>query len=162
METFSHTQQASKYTQSNGAETALTVLMEFQLGITELCARDPVKAVRLNAWYQTLLSAGFPIIETGKEVAEVWGILAADPRLKNLIIARPDAKKPRSGQDLHIAAASIVSRRPIATFNVRDFMLINSYYALPGVYNPLENKWYAKFNSFSQTEISPNGDRLSE
>ena len=132
-------------------------LMEVHLGITELSTRDPVKAVKLSAWYQQLLSAGFPIIDTGKDVAEVWGTLAADPRLRNLIIARPDAKKPRNGQDLHIAAASIVSRAPIATFNVRDFMLINSCYSLPGVYNPLENKWYARLSPISQSD-APSGE----
>jgi toxin FitB len=137
-------------------------IMEFQLGITELCARDPLKAVKLSGWYQRLLSAGLPIIDTGKDVAEVWGTLAADPRLKNLIIARSDAKKPRSGQDIHIAAASIVSGMPIATFNVRDFLLINSCYPLPGVYNPLENKWYAQFKSLSQSEAPSTGAGLPE
>ncbi|MGV1951051.1 PIN domain-containing protein [Agrobacterium vitis] len=134
----------------------VAALMEFQLGITELCARAPAKAVRLTAWYQALLSAGLPIVETCKNVAEVWGILAAEPRLKNLMIARPEAKKPRSGQDLHIAAASIVSRIPIATFNVRDFLLIDSCYQLPGVFNPMENRWYAQ-SVLKQSEAPPTG-----
>ncbi|MBB6487951.1 PIN domain-containing protein [Rhizobium lusitanum] len=135
----------------------VAAIMEFQLGITELCSRHPVKAIQLSAWYQQLLSAGFPIIDTDKDVAEVWGTLAADPRLRNLIIARPDAKKPRNGQDLHIAAASLVSRMPIATFNVRDFMLIDSCYPLPGVYNPLENKWYTRLDSISQSDAASGG-----
>lgn len=56
------------------------------------------------------------------------GNLAADPRLRNLIVSHPGAKRIRLGQDLHIAAAALVSQLPIATFNVKDFLLINSYY----------------------------------
>ena len=49
-------------------------IVEFQQGIMQLCSRDPVKAVRLTTWYQGLIATGMPILETGKEVAEVWGI----------------------------------------------------------------------------------------
>ncbi|WP_210252618.1 hypothetical protein, partial [Agrobacterium vitis] len=42
LETFSHTQQASKYTQSNGAETALTVhlVVVKEQNHTEIQMRD--------------------------------------------------------------------------------------------------------------------------
>ncbi|WP_341872612.1 PIN domain-containing protein [Sinorhizobium fredii] len=119
-------------------------IVEFQLGIMQLCSRDPVKAVRLTTWYQGVIAAGMPILETGKEVAEVWGNLAADPRLRNLVVSHPGAKRIRFGQDLHIAAAALVSQMPIATFNVKDFLLIDSCYPLPGIYNPQDDKWYAQ------------------
>lgn len=64
-------------------------IMEFQQGITQLCSRDPVKAVQLTRWYQNLMTLGMPILETGKEVAEAWGTLAADPKLRNLIVSHP-------------------------------------------------------------------------
>lgn len=119
-------------------------IVEFQQGIMQLCSRDPVKAVRLTAWYQRLIATGMPILETGKDVAEVWGNLAADPRLRNLMISHPGAKRIRFGQDLHIAAAALVSQLPIATFNVKDFLLINSCYPLPGIYNPQDDRWHAR------------------
>jgi predicted nucleic acid-binding protein len=119
-------------------------LMEFQLGIMELCSRDPIKAVKLSAWYQGIIQGGMPVIETGKDVAEVWGTLAADRRLRNLIVANPAAKKPRNGQDLHIAAVALVHRLPIATVNVSDFLLINDCYPLPGIYNPMSDHWVSK------------------
>ncbi|MDO5897866.1 PIN domain-containing protein [Agrobacterium sp. Azo12] len=118
-------------------------IMEFQQGITQLCSRDPVKAVRLTRWYQNLMALGMPILETGKEVAEAWGTLAADQRLRNLIVSHPGAKRLRHGQDLHIAATALVHRTPIATFNTKDFLLIHSCYPLPGIYNPVSDTWHA-------------------
>lgn len=123
------------------------VLMEFQLGITEVSAKDPIRAVTLSNWYQRVISAGFPILDTTKEVAEVWGILAADPRLRNLIVGDARAKKPRNGQDLHIAAFALVHRLPIATMNVRDFELIDRCYPLPGIYNPTAERWHAQMSA---------------
>jgi predicted nucleic acid-binding protein len=119
-------------------------VVEFQQGIMQLCSRDPVKAVRLTTWYQGLIATGMPILETGKEIAEVWGNLAADPRLRNLMVSHPGAKRIRFGQDLHIAAAALVSQLPIATFNIKDFLLINSCYPLPGIYNPQDETWHAR------------------
>jgi len=119
-------------------------IVEFQQGIMQLCSRDPVKAVRLTSWYQGVIAAGMPILETGKEIAEAWGNLAADPRLRNLMVSRPGAKRIRFGQDLHIAAAALVSQLPIATSNVKDFLLINSCYPLPGIYNPQDDTWHAQ------------------
>lgn len=119
-------------------------LMELQCGITGICATDPIKAVKLSAWYQKLTSGEIPIIETDLPIFEVWGILEWDPRLRNLSSRRHDGNKVKCGQDLHIAAAALVHRAAIATFNVKDFMLINSCYPLPGIYNPLDRVWHAK------------------
>lgn len=129
-------------------------LMELQLGIMKCCATDPIKAVKLSNWYQKLVSSGIPIAETDRHVCEVWGTLSADPRLRNLIVPRQDAKKTRSGQDLHIAAAALVHRAAIATFNIKDFLLIDSYYPLPGIYNPMEDKWYAKIESLEAPQFA--------
>lgn len=120
------------------------VIMEFQLGITKAAAIDPVRAVRLTNWYQRTVLAGLPILDTTKEVAEVWGILAADPRFRSLITGDTRAKRPRDGQDLHVAAFAIALRYPIATMNVTDFALIDRCYPLPGVYNPMADRWHGR------------------
>lgn len=123
---------------------SVAVVMEFQMGITEISHKDPVRAVRLATWYQRLAASGLPVIDTNTEVAEVWGVLAADPRLKNLFVANARAQKPRAGQDLHIAAVALVHRVAIATMNVKDFTLIDRFYPLPGIYNPMEDQWHAR------------------
>ncbi len=122
----------------------VAVVMEFQMGITEVSHKDPVRAVRLAKWYQRLAASGLPVIDTNTEVAEVWGVLAADPRLKNLFVANARAQRPRAGQDLHIAAVALVHRMAIATMNVRDFTLIDRFYPLPGIYNAMEDQWHAR------------------
>lgn len=127
----------------------VAVVMEFQMGITEISYKDPVRAVRLAAWYQRLAASGLPVIDTNTEVAEVWGVLAADPRLRNLFVANARAQRPRAGQDLHIAAVALVHRVAIATMNVKDFTLINRFYPLPGIYNPMEDSWHARIEPIS-------------
>jgi predicted nucleic acid-binding protein len=117
--------------------------MELQLGITKVCATNPLKAVTLSNWYHGLVRAGIPIIETDRDISETWGVLAADPRLYRFT-PNGGGKKARGGQDLHIAAASLVHRLPIATMNVGDFMLINDCYPLPGIYDPLTDTWHAR------------------
>lgn len=126
------------------------VLMELQLGITLISATDPVKAVRLSNWYQWVMSAGFPILDTTREVAEIWGVLAADPRLRNLVVGHARAKRPRNGQDLHMAAFSLAHGLPIATMNVSDFELIDFCYPLPGVYNPLSASWHGQYQPVAE------------
>ena len=118
-------------------------LMELQMGITKVCSTNPIKAVKLSAWYHQLVRAGIPIVETDREVSETWGVLSADPRLQGLSQSG-GRKKPRGGQDLHIAAAALVRRLPIATMNVADFMLIHECYPLPGIYDPLNDRWHAR------------------
>lgn len=121
-------------------------LMELQYGITAICATNPIKAVKLSAWYQDLTSGHIPVIETDLPVLEVWGTLMCDPRLNNLTSNRREGNKTKCNQDLHIAAAALVHRAAIATFNVRDFLLINSCYPLPGIYNPWDGVWHAKMD----------------
>ncbi|WEZ85187.1 type II toxin-antitoxin system VapC family toxin [Rhizobium sp. 32-5/1] len=119
-------------------------LLEIQKGITELCARNPIKAVRLSAWYKELTNGEIPIILPSLEIIEVCGTLSAEPSLKNLHVPRADAKDPSFGQDLYIAATALVYRAAIATFNVRDFLLINAIHPLPGIYDPKSGIWHAQ------------------
>jgi predicted nucleic acid-binding protein len=130
-------------------------LVEFQRGIMDVCRTDPIKAVKLSAWYQQLMRSGIPILDTDREVAEIWGTLASDRRLLNLTAADPRAKRPRHGQDVHIAAVSLAHRIPIATVNARDFLLINSHYPLPGIYDPIADKWHARVEPIWQFSPTP-------
>jgi predicted nucleic acid-binding protein len=124
-------------------------MVELLMGITLICATNPVQAVKLSNWYHKLIKSGMPIIETDREVIDMWGILIADKRLKNLWADRVDkfgqhVGKSRGGQDVHIAAAALAKRLPIATLNVKDFMRIDEFYPLPGIYNPETGVWHTK------------------
>ncbi|WP_246796890.1 type II toxin-antitoxin system VapC family toxin [Rhizobium leguminosarum] len=124
-------------------------LMEIQMGITKVCAINPIKAVKLSQWYHDLVRAGIPVVETDREISETWGVLAADPRLQKF---SPNGSRTRArgGQDLHIAAASLVRRLPVATMNISDFMLINECYPLPGIYDPLASRWHARMEPLAE------------
>lgn len=130
------------------------VLMEVQMGITFVAATDPVRAVRLGNWYQGVMAAGIPILDTTREVAEIWGVLAADPRLRNLIVGHARAKHPRNGQDLHIAAFALAHHLPVATMNLRDFELIDHCYPLPGLFNPSNGRWHARIEPLVHEVVS--------
>lgn len=134
----------------------VAALMEVQTGIRRLCATSPVKAVRLSGWYTRLLASGMPILNTNQAVAEVWGNLNFDEELHNLFGADPRSKR-RQGQDVHIAAASLVYQMPVATYNVKDFLMIDKIYPLPGIYHPSEQKWYAR----REPLFSPSGTVIS-
>ena len=130
-------------------------LIELLTGITQVCAVDPIKAVRLSNWYHQLMRQNIPIVETGRDVIEIMGVLAADPRLRNLWEPRRDGAgrpvgKPRGGQDVHIAAAALARRLPIATMNTRDFLAIDELYPLPGIYNPQTNTWHRKMEPLAE------------
>ncbi|MGO6727347.1 type II toxin-antitoxin system VapC family toxin [Rhizobium ruizarguesonis] len=125
-------------------------LMELQMGITKVCSTNPIKAVKLSAWYNQLVKAGIPTVETDSEIGALWGILAIDPKLQGLNTADGRSKKTRGGQDLHIAAAALSRRLPIATMNVKDFMRIHEIYPLPGIYDPSTGIWHTKMEPLSE------------
>ncbi|MFS2150639.1 PIN domain-containing protein [Rhizobium sp. Rhizsp42] len=130
-------------------------LIELMMGITQVCATNPLKAVKLSAWYHELMRSGLPIVETDRDVIEIMGVLIADNKLKNLWERQLNSEgkvtgKPRGGQDLHIAAAALARRLPIATMNVRDFMMIDAIYPLPGIYDPKEGIWHRRMEPLSE------------
>jgi predicted nucleic acid-binding protein len=136
----------------------VAALMEIIMGITMVCAENPLKAVELSKWYHQLVRSGIPIIDTDREVCETWGILACDPRLQS----QPDirSKRSRGSQDLHIAATALVHRLPIATMNVADFMRINTCFPLPGVYDPAEDVWHTRMEPLSDLYPMPKSETL--
>ncbi|WP_413711846.1 PIN domain-containing protein [Rhizobium sp. Rhizsp82] len=132
----------------------LGTLLEMQMGIQKVAVTNPTKAVKLSIWYSELTNGEIEIMPSGPDVADKWAVLAVDPRLHTLTINQYSQGRPRGGQDLHIAAASLASGIPIATFNVRDFVLINEHYPLPGIYDPATGIWHAKAD-LERTEITP-------
>lgn len=125
-------------------------LLEIQMGIAKATANSPRKAVELSIWYLQILESGIDIVSTTQSVIDKWGTLLGDSRLLNLTVPSMGSAKPRGGQDLHIAAAALMRGMVVATYNVKDFLLINEYYPLAGVYNPKEDKWYAKMQPLEE------------
>ncbi|WP_051321071.1 hypothetical protein [Rhizobium mesoamericanum] len=120
------------------------------MGIAKVANTDPKKAVELGSWYLDLLSSGIDTAATTQSVIDKWATLQGDVRLLNLTVPRMGYSKPRGGQDLHIAAVALMRGLAIATYNVKDFLLINEWHPLAGIYNPKEDMWYSKMQPLEE------------
>lgn len=103
---------------------------------------DPQKAERLHTWIEDILSVDFRFAEFTPRTASVYAEMTTTGPLRYLYLTPPEQKKDKLGHDLHFAALSIVHQMPIVTFNIKDFMLIDRYFPLPGLYQPIEQTWY--------------------
>jgi predicted nucleic acid-binding protein len=77
----------------------------------------------LTAWLDAILATQ-RILPLDGAAARVLGRLYATPALRNLATTPPQAKNPRFGGDLAIAATAVVNEAAVATRNIGDFRLI--------------------------------------
>jgi toxin FitB len=119
-------------------------LIEIERGIHLRKRTSVARAAELREWFETLLTKDLPFRATDHYIARLLGAMLAVPALNALWIPNPQAKEPRYGQDLHIAATAIVCGYAIATYDVHDFLLINRHFPLLGLYNPREGRWYVQ------------------
>jgi predicted nucleic acid-binding protein len=118
------------------------VILEIEMGIASRSRHDPAGGDRLRRWLDRLLdTSGNALLEMTVSAAQLQARMMEVPALRGLWKI-PNSKRLRPpGQDLAIAALSIEHQRPIATVNTRDFMLINEYFPLPGVFDPSVQLW---------------------
>ncbi|MDP9808100.1 putative nucleic acid-binding protein [Rhizobium tibeticum] len=117
------------------------VILEVETGIAEKDRSDPAKAEELWEWMDQLLETEFEYAPPTPHVARLLAKLICCRPLTHLWLANPKADNKKPGQDLFIAATSIAYDLPIATLNAKDFELIDSFFPLPGVYNPANDVW---------------------
>lgn len=82
--------------------------------------------------------------EMNPAVAGIYAHLTSVPRLRNLWVAQGNQKIARLGHDLMIASIAIAHGMPILTDNITDFMSVHDHVALPGVYHPMNSRWYVR------------------
>ncbi len=112
-------------------------LLEIENGIVRA---TPERARRLRAWVDELLKSDFIFPDINADVSRQLAQLQHCAALKHLWMPNPGSKKQPS-QDLFIAAIAIVHSMPIATMDTSDFELINIFFPLPGLFNPLTSEW---------------------
>ncbi|MBB3998359.1 hypothetical protein [Aureimonas pseudogalii] len=78
-----------------------------------------------------------PTVEAARQRARMF----ATPELRGFFAAKPDARKPRFGEDLTIAATAMSVGAVIVTMNSKDFLLIAGHFTLPGVLHPATGEW---------------------
>lgn len=101
------------------------------------------RANALEEWLDRLLASDLVCLDQDVITARIVGQMISTPALKSLWVPDAKSKKPKFGQDLQIAAASIRHQIPIATENISDFLRIHQCYKLPGLCNPATGEWYA-------------------
>lgn len=117
-------------------------ILEIEQGIEEIRRTKPEKADELRAWLDGVLAGRHYYPAITAEVARLLAQMYCCRPLKNLWYTLPESKKEKKpGQDLFIAAVAIVHSLPIATSNTPDFVQINRYFPIPGVFAPLSQEW---------------------
>lgn len=120
------------------------VIFETSYGIKIVERSHPEKARQLSEWLRQLLAHDFVMPVPTPAVAQIMASMASTGPLKNYWLNAPEYEKSRKlkfGSDPVIAATAIAHEMPIATLDVRDFMLINHFFPLPGLYDPSSGEW---------------------
>jgi predicted nucleic acid-binding protein len=122
--------------------TTLSTVFEIQMGIEAARHAHPERARMKEAWLEGLLQArSARIIAPDVEIARLQARMFSYPRLRDFIFPAPNARKPKMGIDLVIAATAIVYGAVVATFNTKDFQRIHEHFPLPGVFHPGRNEF---------------------
>jgi toxin FitB len=121
------------------------VIAELRRGAHLALSKDEGRSTRINKWIDTLLLRNdFRIVDMTLKAADLYAHMTTVGELKNLRISNPNQKKDKLGHDLMIAALSIAHQMPVATSNIRDFLLINRHFKLPGLYDPVKSEWHVE------------------
>ena len=120
------------------------VITELMRGAHLRLRDDPQTALLITDWVDELISMAFPFPAMTAKVATVCAEMTSVPALRHMWTVQSGQKSNRLGHDLMISAVAIVHRMPILTANVDDFIEINERFPLPGVYHPMQARWYVE------------------
>lgn len=120
------------------------VITELMRGAYLLGERNPERAAAIRRWILQIMAEDFVVPSMGPEVAEIYARMTSIPSLRHMWTADRSSRNSRLGHDLMIASLSIVHHAPIITANPRDYVRIHQWFELPGVFHPLEARWYVE------------------
>jgi hypothetical protein len=119
-----------------------SAVIETQRGIEKLKPQNPDRAGELDDWLTALLGrTDIRFLPMNPRAARLYGKMTSVPALKNLWVPDAQARRPKLGQDLQVAAVGLAYQVPIASVNVRDFLQIHVHFPLPGLFNPHSGNW---------------------
>jgi predicted nucleic acid-binding protein len=116
-------------------------VIEIERGIVNLANHNVSRAYMLSEWLRSLVTSDIIFLPMNFETARLYGQMTTVPALRDLWVPSALTNKPKLGQDLSIAAVAIIMDAPIATMNTKDFMKIDRFFPLPGLYNPAIDEW---------------------
>lgn len=116
-------------------------MVELERGIAWIEPDSPEKARRLRKWLNGLLETDIVWPNIDVETARLYARMTTCMPLRDLWQPQAQRRRPGLGMDVLIAAQSIVTATPVATFNDKHFKLIDQHFPMPGIYNPLTGLW---------------------
>ncbi|NKJ03740.1 type II toxin-antitoxin system VapC family toxin [Rhizobium sp. SG741] len=118
------------------------VVAELMRGANLKVRDNPDRALAIANWAKELIATSFHFPEMTAEVAMKYAEMTAVPGLRHMWTVHSNQKSNRLGHDLSIAAVAIIHRLPIMSANIHDYLMIHQLFPLPGLYHPLEARWY--------------------
>lgn len=119
-------------------------IFELERGGQMLRLVDEPRALPLLSWLDDLLETDVYVPPVNAEVHRLIARMTLVPELRRFWVGSGNCTKMRFGSDPGIAAVAIHYGLPIATRDIRDFMLIHSHFPLPGLYDPYRDRWYVE------------------
>ncbi len=116
-------------------------IAELRRGAHLLEHMHPEKAVAISHWVDELLRTDLLLLPMTPEVAAVYAKMTSTRCLRPLWTVESGAKHNRLGHDLMVASVAIAHGAAIMTANTRDYLRVHDLFPLPGVYDPLRQKW---------------------
>jgi predicted nucleic acid-binding protein len=124
--------------------TTVTVT-EIQVGIERARREAPEVAAEVERWLEGMLRDGFPQFAASDVTASrLLGRMIETPSLRAFLASPPNARKPKTGADLAIAAIAITRGFIVVTGNIGDFSRIHGAFPLPGLYDPFQDAWHVR------------------
>ena len=119
-------------------------IFELERGGQMLRLIDAPRAIPLLRWLDDLLETDVFVPPTNAEIHRLIARMSVVPELRRFWSGSAGSTKMRFGSDPSIAAVAIHYEMPIATRDIRDFMLIHSHFPLPGLFDPYRSRWFVE------------------
>jgi toxin FitB len=148
---------------ANSLALCYFVIAELSRGAHLALSTNEAKGADLNSWIDRVISADLRYVDSTPKAAALYGIMTTVGELKNFRVSNPNQKKDKLSHDLMIASLSIAHQMPVATSNIRDFLLINRHFKLPGLYDPVQSEWHVEPLPHLQKQAAPpTGDKIDQ
>lgn len=123
---------------------AIPMLSVFELerGARELQLHDEARAGPLLSWLDDLLETDVYLPPMTSDIWRLYARMSIAPPLRKFWVHGGDPPRMRFGCDPGVAAIAIHYGMPIATRDVRDYLLIHEHFPLPGLYDPHHDMWH--------------------
>lgn len=117
-------------------------VFELERGALNKAKSDPVLGMAFSSWLDELLLTDIWLPPTNSAVRRLVARMTMKAELQGFWISKSDPPTMKFGCDAEIAATAIVYGLPIATCDLKDFLMINRHFPISGIYSPLDGEWH--------------------